>query len=265
MHELGSGFTALSLALLQVLFDLGIGAAAWGLGVVVRRRGEEAHSAASERDTLVEEWASREQAVVDEERRRIARELHDVVGHALAAIALSAGAAEQAGGSSSPDVRRALRVIRSTSQDAAGDVRRLLGMLRTESNHDLRPQPTLADLPELIDGTRTNGMQVRWLVEGDPRPAPVGVQLAAYRIVQEGLTNTARHAPGATVEVALRWEPQALDIEITDDGRDTPLYPDGTGHGLVGVRERVELYGGSFHAGKATGGGFRLSARLPTP
>ena len=99
----------------------------------------------------------------------------------------------------------------------------------------------------------------------DPRPAPVGVQLAAYRIVQEGLTNTARHAPGATVEVALRWEPQALDIEITDDGRDTPLYPDGTGHGLVGVRERVELYGGSFHAGKATGGGFRLSARLPTP
>lgn len=265
IHELGSGYSSVGVALVQSAFDIAIGAAAWGVALAVRRRVALSETLGSENASLRQDWASREQVVIEDERRRIARELHDVVGHGLAAISLFAGAAELASTSATVEVREALAEIRRTAQDAAGDARRLVGILRTSTDQVLAPQPNLASLPELIRSTTAAGLPVSCSTTGQIRTLSTGMQLAVYRIVQEGLTNVIKHAPGASTSVDLQWCPNSLTIEITNDGPIIDQRPDRSGHGLAGVRERVELYEGTFGAGPRSSGGFRLQALLPLP
>jgi len=264
VHEFGSGYTSLGLALIQVLFDAAIVAAAWGVGSLVRRRVQQADAAIDESEALVAEWAERERQIMDDERRRIARELHDVIGHALAGIALSAGAAERSGGAVTPEVRDALVAIRQSSQTAAADVRRLLGLLRESDDLAPLPQASLAAMPALVDRCNRAGLQVELDVEGCARNVAPGLQLAIYRIVQEGLTNVAKHQPSAHVVVRLRWATSSVAVEVVNEGDEAPVAPRREhGHGLVGVRERVALYDGTMTAEALDGGGFRLAARLP--
>lgn len=263
VHELGSGYGSLTTAVLQGIgFDLPIAAGAGTVGVLVRRRAEQAQDAVDENEALVAEWASREKQIVDDERQRIARELHDVIGHALAGIALSAGAVEHSSAPIPDDVRDALAAIRQSSQTAASDVRRLLGLLRTASDGEPLPQASLAALPALVDGSRARGLEVTLRMDGTPSAVTPALQLTVYRIVQECLTNVAKHQPHASVHVELRWSDAAVSLEVVNDG-DIVALPKGPGRGLAGIRERVELYDGTVSVGPLPTGGFRVSATLP--
>ncbi len=198
------------------------------------------------------------------ERARIARELHDVVAHAMSVMVVQAGAARTAIDRSPAAAEAALRRIEETGRDGLGEMRRLLGILRPDDAADLAPQPDLDRLDELLETMRHAGLRVEALIEGDRRALPPGVELTAYRLVQEALTNVLKHAADAHARVVLRYGGQALDVEVMDDGPG-PL-PDGTdagGRGLIGMRERVELFGGSLETGARPGGGFVVRARIP--
>ena len=201
-------------------------------------------------------------AVLDE-RARIAREMHDVVAHSVSLMVVQAGGARRMLDEDPEESRAALESIEEAGRQALGELRRSLGMLRNGSAEPaaLSPQPGTAQLGELVARTRAGGLPVELDVEGEPRPVPAGVDLAAYRIVQEALTNAVKHAGPARARVRLRWEPGALELSVTDDGRG----PDGAegGHGLIGMRERVAAYGGTLSAGPAPGGGYELRARIP--
>lgn len=216
---------------------------------------------------------SRQQAIAAEiaaaeavlaERTRIARELHDIVAHAMSVMVVQAGAAEQLTEDDPVRVRKSLSAIRSTGTEALGEMRRLVGMLRDDSDVGLlAPQPGLSGLKALVDEASETGLPVTLEVSGDERDLPAGVDLAAYRIVQEALTNARRHAVGASqVSVAIRFEPERLELEVADDGR-ASADTTGSGHGLVGMRERVALYDGTLAAEQLADGGFRVLARLP--
>jgi signal transduction histidine kinase len=198
------------------------------------------------------------------ERARIARELHDVVAHAMSVMVVQAGAARTALGREPATAEGALRLIEEVGRDGLGEMRRLIGLLRPDDPSDLAPQPDLAHLDELLGTMRHAGLQVEALVEGDPRGLPRGVELTAYRVVQEALTNVLRHAGESHARVLLRFSEDALEVEVFDDGLGPPR--EGTtlgGHGLIGMRERVELFGGSLETGPRPGGGFEVRARLP--
>jgi signal transduction histidine kinase len=198
-----------------------------------------------------------------EERARIARELHDVIAHAVSLMVVQASAERRLLG---PDQRRTadtLETIESSGREALGELRRLLGVLRARGRERLAPQPGLNALPELLDEGRRGGHEIRFEVEGEPVRLPAGLDLTAYRIVQEGLTNARKHAPGAAVDLTLRWRAAEVEIEVADDGSGQPTNPNGVGHGLIGMRERASLYGGSIRTGAGAGGGFRVLARLP--
>jgi len=160
----------------------------------------------------------------------------------------------------------ALAAISGTGRQALTEMRRLLGVLRTAGDQAaLAPVPGLGELRELLDQARTAGLAVSYTLSGTPRELPEGAELAAYRVVQESLTNTRKHAGlAASAAVTLRYEPEGLTVEVTDDGMAAPAS-DGGGHGLAGMRERIEMYGGSVQAGPLAGGGFRVLARLPCP
>jgi len=195
-----------------------------------------------------------------EERTRIARELHDIVGHAVSSVVVQAGAAEQAL-DDADFVAKALADIRATGNDALGEMRRLVTVLRDTDDVPLGPQPTLSGLPALLASPGAPAVQLS--IAGSPRPLPAGVDLAAYRIVQEALTNVRRHANATTCAVSVTYEPEAITVEVVDDGRGV-LESDGrTGHGLAGMRERAALYGGQVEAGPAPSGGFAVRASLP--
>jgi signal transduction histidine kinase len=165
-----------------------------------------------------------------------------------------------------PEQRRTaetLETIETSGREALGELRRLLGVLRAHGRERLAPQPGLDALPELLDEARGGGQRIELDVEGDPVRLPVGLDLTAYRIVQEGLTNARKHAPDAAVGLALRWGPAEIEIEITDDGPGPSTNSNGAGHGLIGMRERVSLYGGSLRIGPGRAGGFCVLARLP--
>lgn len=198
-----------------------------------------------------------------EERARIARELHDVIAHAVSLMVVQASAERRL---LPPDQRRTadtLETIETSGREALGELRRLLGVLRAHGRERLAPQPGLDAVPELLDEGRRGGHKIGLEVEGDPVRLPAGLDLTAYRIVQEGLTNARKHAPGAAVEIRLRWRPTELEIEVTDDGPGLANNPNGAGHGLIGMRERASLYGGSIRTGPGADGGFRVLARLP--
>ena len=196
-----------------------------------------------------------------EERARIARELHDVIAHHVSMIGLQAGAERHAleGESSTRDV---LGTIERTGRDALTERRRLLGMLREDGTDPLSTQPGLAHLDVLVSQVREAGLPVQLHVEGERRALPVGLDLSAYRIVQEALTNSLKHAGPATAAVRVRYHDDALELQIADDGTSTPSRANG-GHGLVGMRERVALYGGSFEAHPRDEGGYLVRALLP--
>jgi signal transduction histidine kinase len=235
----------------------------WLLGRWVRRRRDttaelERHAAHLEADRA----ALAREAVADE-RARIAREMHDAVAHSVSVMVLQAGAAEQVLTTSPERARESLVTIQDTGREAIVELRRMLGLLRDPvADASLTPQPTVGRLDALLEQVRAAGLPVELTVEGEPRRLPPGIDRSAYRIVQEGLTNTLKHAGPAHASVRLRYGASALDLEVLDDGRG-PAGTAGGGFGLLGMRERAALYGGVLAADARPGGGYALRARLP--
>ncbi len=203
------------------------------------------------------------------ERARIARELHDVIAHNVSVMVVQADGASYALSTDPARTRQALAAISSTGRQALAEMRRLLGVLRSgDSGADLAPQPGLDQVRELLEQARAAGLSVCLTMEGTPRPLSEGAELAAYRVVQESLTNTRKHGGLlAAAAVTLRYEPDGLVVQVTDDGRGDP-GPGGPGQslglGLTGMRERIEMYGGTVRAGPLPAGGYQVEARLPT-
>jgi signal transduction histidine kinase len=240
-------------------YNYGLFGAAWVLGDNVRRQREQAQLAM--RLAAAEEERSRH-AVADE-RVRIARDLHDVVAHTLSVIVLQAGAGRRIAPQQPERAALVLGGIEALGREALGDMRRLVGMLRTSPERHHEPQPTLEWLPELADRVRSAGLDVDLRSEGEARPLPPGVDLSAYRIVQEALTNTLRHAGAARAEVVVRYGGAGVEVEVTDDGRGPGANGAAGGNGLTGMRERVGMFGGELEVGAREGGGFRVRAMLP--
>ena len=207
------------------------------------------------------EVAARE--AVAAERARIARELHDVVAHHMSVMVVQAGAARAVAEVDPAATTEALRQIEASGRAGLTEMRRLLEILKSDERDRARaPQPGLERLDDLLEGMRATGLPVEAVVEGMPRPLSPGVDLSAYRIVQEALTNTLKHAGEAHARVLLRYRPDTLEIEVADDGRGAPAA-DGGGQGLIGMHERVQLFGGTLESGPRPGGGFIVRARLP--
>ena len=202
------------------------------------------------------------EAVVAAERERIARDLHDVVAHSLSVMVIQAQAAERVLEGEQTSAREALASIDATGRQALAEMRRLVGMLR-EREYTLSPQPGMGQLDLLLDQVRAAGLPVEIETQGEPRPLAPGVDLAAYRIVQEALTNVLKHAGPASARVTVRYAANGVELEVADDGVGAGDGPPG-GHGLAGMRERVAVYGGALEAGSVNGRGFRVRATLPT-
>ena len=237
-----------------VFFSL-VAGGPWVAGRVVRRR--RLSEARLEREKLAAE------AAIAEERTRIARELHDVVAHAISVIVLQARGGRKVLTEEPEEARHALDAIEHTASQALDEMRRLLGLLR-ESDEPLAlaPRPTLAGLDDLIAQVRGAGLPVKLSVEGEPTELPPGVDLSAYRIVQEALTNALKHAGPATARVTVRYGRGELDLEVSDDGAGGE-DGSGAGQGLAGIRERVAVFGGDVEAGSRPEGGYAVRARLP--
>ena len=252
---------------------------AWLLGDSARwRRGY--YQALEERAARLErERDAQAQVAAAAERARIAREIHDVVAHNVSVMVVQADGAAFALDGSPQRAREALAAISATGRRALAEMRSLLGVLREPADGDgvpggagpaLAPQPGVEDLADLLEQARTAGLPVSLRVSGDPRPVPAGEALAVYRVVQESLTNVRKHAgPGATAVVSLDYGEDGLLIRVTDDGAGASAVPGlghpaaGSGHGLAGMRERIELYGGTARSGPRPGGGYEVVARLP--
>jgi signal transduction histidine kinase len=235
----------------------------WLLGRVVRRRRLDAVGLAERAARLERDRDERAREAVAAERSRMARELHDVIAHSISVIVVQAGAAEEMCERDPDQARQALRSIRTAGSDALTEMRRLLGVLRSAGDElSLEPQPGLDRLDDLVHQARDAGLQVRLDVTGQPQRLPPGLDLTAYRVVQEALTNVRKHAGTSHAQVRVRYLPNGLHLEITDDGAGQPSAV-GNGHGLLGMRERVELYGGTLTAQHRAAGGFEVCARLP--
>jgi signal transduction histidine kinase len=235
-----------------VIFSLGPFAA----GRLVRVRNARERGLVAERDT-------RARAAVAEERGRIARELHDVVAHAISVMVLQARGGRRMLDEDPAQTRDALGVIERSGEQALSEMRRLLGLLReSDDGLALAPQPGLARLGELVAGVTASGLPLEVTVEGEPFGLPPGVDVSAYRIVQEALTNALKHAGPARGQVIVRYAPDAVELEVRDDGPGTG-NGGGSGHGLAGIRERVAVYGGDFESGRRPEGGYAVRARLP--
>ena len=233
------------------------------VGLTVRRsRSREAH--ARQRSEQVErDRAGQVAAAVSGERRRIARELHDIISHALGVMVLQAGAADQALDGEPGKARQAVRTIRATGLDAIGEMSRLVGLLRDDDGSTaISPQPTLADIDRLVAAACADGGDVQVQIVGEVRPLPPAVELNAYRVVQEGLTNALKHAPHTKIAITITYRADDLLVEVSNDGGATGPGPGG-GFGLAGLRERVAVFGGRFQAGKRPAGGWAVSASFP--
>lgn len=239
-------------------------AGAWLAGWALRGRRLRASALEELADALDREREEKARAAVAEERTRIARELHDIVSHSISVIAVQTQAVRRRLGPGYEREIEDLRAVETTARQAMAEMRRLFGVLRADRDRlALAPQPGLGQLGRLVEQTRSAGLPVDLRVEGDPVALPPGVDLAAYRIVQEALTNTRKHAGEARASVVVRYRDGDLELEVEDDG--AGLTRDGAdgGQGLIGMRERVALYGGMLDTGDRPGGGFRVWARLP--
>ncbi|MGW4981540.1 sensor histidine kinase [Streptomyces mirabilis] len=260
-------------AVLIVIFQTVPFALAWVLGDSIRTRRAYLAQLEERAARLEKEREAQSKVAVAAERARIARELHDVVAHNVSVMVVQADGAAYVMDAAPEQARKALETISGTGRQALAEMRRLLGVLRTgehQESGEYVPQPDVEQLDDLIEQCRTSGLPVDFKVEGTPRPLPSGVELTAYRIVQEALTNTRKHGgPNAGASVRLVYFDDGLGLLVEDDGKGAPheLYEeggaDGQGHGLIGMRERVGMVGGTLDAGPRPGGGFRISVLLP--
>ena len=247
----------------MVFFTLLIGSP-FVVGAMIRYRRLRETALEDQTVALRRERDERARAAVAEERTHIARELHDVVAHAVSVMVLQARGGRKLLDEEPDESRRAFDTIERTGQQALGEMRRLLGALRTDDEAlALAPQPSLSRLESLAAEVAKAGLPVELRVEGDPVALPPGVDVSAYRIVQEALTNALRHAGPASALVSVRYGTREVEIEVADDGRGAAASANGGGHGLAGIRERVSVYGGDFAAGRRPEGGYAVRATLP--
>lgn len=249
-----------------VMFGLG-----WGSGLLLRRERARSLELADLTAQLRAERAHRERQVVEDERARISRELHDAVAHTMSVMTLQVGVVRHRL-ADRPVERDALAGVEELGRRGVDELRRVVGLVRTGDADGLAPAPSLSRLDDLVTELRATGTDVRLSVEGEPRRGlPAALDASAFRVLQEATSNALRHAPGSPVGVAVRWRDDAVCLEVVDDG---PVWPrratvpgaDGVGgHGLVGMRERVSLFGGRLEAGPRVGGGFAVRAELPVP
>jgi signal transduction histidine kinase len=244
--------------LASTLSVIGVSAVTWVIARAFVDRGRHAEHLEARAAGLERAHAE----AVASERATIARELHDVVAHSVSVMTVQAGAARLLFDEDPPRARESLTAVEETGRQALAEMRRLLGILRGgEHETDLAPQPGIGDVDALLEQVRAAGLPVDVVVEGEPKPLSPGVDLAAYRVVQEALTNALKHAGAARAEVLIRYSETALELAVTNDGH---IRRNGRGgHGLIGMRERVTLYGGELRAGPRSGGGYAVRATLP--
>ncbi|MEY9931786.1 signal transduction histidine kinase [Catenulispora sp. GP43] len=238
---------------------------AWTVGYAIGERRRYTAQVVRYHAGLAQASAQKAGREAAEERMRIARELHDVVAHSMSLITVQAGYGRLVAGSEPEEAAAALATIEDAGRAALTEMRRLLGVLREENPEaaSLAPAPGLAALPTLAEQTARAGVRVSLIVEGEERQLAAGIELAAYRIVQEALTNVVRHSGAPSAVVGVTYEPDALTLEISDRGSGCDLSQAPTGHGIVGMRERAAMYEGWFRAGPRPDGGFRVMTRLP--
>ena len=238
-------------------------AISWTAGVFISRRSAQAHEMTRRAENLEREQREAAVRAVAEERQRIARELHDVIAHSVSVMTVQAGAVRRLLRPEQEKEREALETVEATGREALTEMRRLVGLLREEgAMPEFSPQPGLATMRDLLDTVRSAGLPVDLTVEGAPLELPPGIDLAAYRVVQEALTNALKHGGTAHAWVSVNWGEDELELEVANDGR-ADGDGSGGGHGLTGMRERVALYGGKVESGPRDGGGFVVRARLP--
>jgi signal transduction histidine kinase len=245
------------LVIVPALFFVG-----WLAGFALRQRAAQAEEAEDRAARAERERAVATRIAVAEERARIARELHDVVAHSVSVMVLQVGAVRHRLPQSLSEDREALQDVEKAGRGALAEMRHLLGAMRDGEDVELAPQPGLDSLDALVERVGRAGLSARLHVEGDAVELPRAVELSAYRIVQEGLTNSLKHANASRADVTVRYGAKDLELEVRDDGAGTSSG-DGLGHGLVGIGERVKIYGGEMSAGAGAEGGFVLTARLP--
>jgi signal transduction histidine kinase len=241
-----------------VMFTIG-----WLGGHALRERNERTEAAEERASRAERDREAAARVAVAEERARIARELHDVVAHAVSVMVLQVGAVRHRMPDSDEENRQALENVEQAGRTALAEMRRLLGAMRRDNDEvDFVPSPGLADLDMLLDDVRAAGLAVGLEIRGEAVELPPGLDLSAYRVVQEALTNALKHAQAERAEVEVRFGPRELCVEVRDDGRGTPDGR-GAGHGLAGIGERVKIYGGDMTADSSPAGGFLLRARFP--
>jgi signal transduction histidine kinase len=239
---------------------LSVAAVVWTAALIARIFRQQRATAADRRAAADRERAQLTRLAVAEERATIARELHDIVAHSLSVMILQANGGEYALDHDAARTRKALRVISATGADALEEIRQLVQILRGDGERGVGDE--IGRVAAVVERARAAGLAVELIQDGTPPEMPGGVALAVYRIIQESLTNTLKHAgPAPSATVRVRSSPRAIDVEVTDTGTGGP--PRTGGHGLIGMRERAQLYGGTFDAGPLLGGGWRVRARLP--
>lgn len=239
---------------------------AWSLGALQSARRRYAAESRRRLESLERERGTRAQLAVAEERSRIARELHDVVAHGVSVMTMHAAGARLALGDDPARADQAMEEVERTGRRSLSELRRLLGLLdREAASAELAPQPGLARLDDLLDQFRRAELLIEVEVHGEPRELPPGVDLSAFRIIQEALTNVVKHAGHVPVTVTLRYRDESLGLEVLNRGNGdiSAVSGNGTGRGLIGMRERVALLGGAFHAGPEPDGRFRVQCELP--
>jgi signal transduction histidine kinase len=232
------------------------------VGLGMRSRQAQTRALESEAGALRQERETAALEAAAEERRRIARELHDIISHSLGVVVLQAGAAEQVLERDPERAREALKSIRSSGLAAIQEMGTLLGLVRGDAETSREPQPTLAELEALIATTKAAGLEVELTIEGTARPLPAALELSAFRIVQEGLTNSLKHAGQVPTHVRVSYRPDELAVEVTNEGGGA-VNGFGSGRGLAGIRERVTVFGGQLQAGPRVNGGWTLRAAFP--
>jgi signal transduction histidine kinase len=247
----------------DIVFADVVFAVVWLAGFLLGRKFEEGDAAKERAAQLEREREEQARIAVAEERARIARELHDVVGHSVSVMTVQASGVRRLLRDDQQREREALLTVERTGREALAEMRRMVGVLRRpEEAPALAPQPSLEHLDRLVEQAREAGLPVDLRVEGDAVELPAGVDLTAYRLVQEGLTNALKHAQATRAEVLVKYGDGQIEVVVSDDGKGVG-NGDGGGHGLVGMRERVTVYGGELDAGPQPGGGYRLRAKLP--
>ena len=238
-------------------------ATAWLLGDSTRRRRVAATALAERNEQLERTRAAESAAAVAAERSRIAREMHDVVAHHLSMMVVQAEGGAVTAGRDPVKAEATFDAIGAAGKQALTEMRRLLGVLKQDGPAALAPQPGADEIAALVEGVRSAGLDVRFTVSGDPPELPPAVGLTAYRLVQEALTNCVRHSGATAVDVLVQYRPDALELAVTDDGKGGTAEPRSGGHGLVAMRERVALVGGTLDAGPAPDRGWAVHATLP--